>query len=145
MIDGAAVVALLADLSNLQQYLISHFQSGANGKFPELDPLGGDIFGKIPWSNLESPVSNRADTLHGQEAHLSMPVARVSITLETSILQEFTCGKVRFLLTLEAADGDCHDLALQRSRIVFHGDAVNRIPPSTATVMLTEAVSRVKQ
>jgi hypothetical protein len=79
MVDGAPVMALFAYLGDFKLCFVAHCQPGAQIQLPNLDPSGGDIFGKISGAYVYTLVANLADALHGEKAYLAMPVTSMGI------------------------------------------------------------------
>ena len=52
-------VAFLADLGDFHQGFIAQLQPGADGKGQPVDAFGGDVFGKVTESDIQTPCPGR--------------------------------------------------------------------------------------
>jgi len=86
VVNGAAVVALFADLGNFNQGMLPQSQAVAHRNVFPVTAGGGDVFGKIAESYLKAFFTGLIYFFGGQKTDLSMLGAGVGITLETMLL-----------------------------------------------------------
>jgi hypothetical protein len=108
-VNGAPVVADLADLGHLDQRFGTYPQAGPYGQGRQIQAFGGKVFGERPGSNLQTQILHLLDALHGQQADLTVPGSPMGITRQSKILQQQTLGDILLGDPFLLADGNSHD------------------------------------
>ena len=70
--DRTLGVALLAELSEFKDSLISNSEMRTNGQGEEIYSIRGQILGKIPRPNIETKASHLLNAFNSQQAYLAM-------------------------------------------------------------------------
>ncbi len=70
--DRTLGVALLAELTEFKDSLISNSEMCAHGQGEKIYPLCRQILSKIPRPNIETMASHLFNAFNGQQAHLAM-------------------------------------------------------------------------
>ena len=86
IINGAAVVALFADLGNFNQCVFSQSDPGAHRNVFPINAGGGDVFGKIAKGYVKALMTDIVYFFGGQKTHLSMPGAGMGIAFQAMLL-----------------------------------------------------------
>lgn len=111
VIDGAAIVTLLADLGDLQQDGLADSQPAADRQGHEIDPFGGEIFGKISGTDLKPHGDHFVDALLGEETELAVAAASVRVVFQSPVGKQFPLGDVSFPLAFVLAKTNGQDLS----------------------------------
>jgi hypothetical protein len=72
---GTTGVAVLANLSDLEENPVPHTQHCSNRKGGKINSFGGKVFCKGAWPDLEAHSHHFVYTLHRQQTHLPMAAA----------------------------------------------------------------------
>lgn len=65
MVNGAALMALLADLRDFEKGILSDFEDGSEGEGTEVDATGREVFGEVPRTDIESGGSHLLHAFDG--------------------------------------------------------------------------------
>ncbi len=84
IINSTPRMTFLAYLRNLENNF-SDFQSCANRQINEVNSFSRYILSKVSFIDIEAQRLHFLYTCHGQQAHLSVPVAGMSVALDTEI------------------------------------------------------------
>jgi hypothetical protein len=74
-IDSAPGVTLFTDLSDFQRNPLPHRQTRANRQGNQVNPLGGEVLGKITGANIEAITTHLVNAFDSQQTHLAMSAA----------------------------------------------------------------------
>ena len=88
IVDGAACVADLADLADLDQDVIANLELRAQGECEQVDSLGGEVLSKIALVHIESARLRRLDRFCGQKRDLAVPMPGMRIGGESKLLDD---------------------------------------------------------
>jgi len=106
MKNGAPAVTLLADLGDLEKDSLPKTKPCTRYQLPQPDAGGCDIFGKIPRIHRKSSLADFRDALHGEQAHLPVPVPCMGISVETATCKKPALLYIALLLAFALAEGD---------------------------------------
>ena len=111
MIDGAVGVAFLSDLCYLQQRILCCKQR-PNGKCSEIDPCHKKIFSESTVCDLCTLPIELLHLIVGQKTDLSVPWARMSITVDSVIFRQLNHRYRLFFRTFFFTDTGSFDDSL---------------------------------
>src|SRR6185369_9199350 len=105
VIDGAAGMALLADLGHFQERR-SDCKPGPDRQRHQFDAAGRDVLGEIPGRYRQTQGTHFFDAFTGKQAYLAVPVAGMGIAEDAVILLQRYPGHGTFPFSLGLTDTD---------------------------------------
>lgn len=123
MVNGAAVMAFLADLRNFSLNVIANAHASADGETDEVNAFSGNVLGKVTGTYGKAYVHHLLNALYGQEADLPMPFAGgMGVTLNAVVVQYgyFRNGLLAHALAITYVNGNylcAHVLKITYSEI----------------------------
>ena len=110
MIDLAVAMALLADLRDLEED-IPDAQTRPDGQFLEAEPLCNDVLAECAEVNIGAARAEVVDLTETEEAHLTMPIARMGVAVNAVLRHEENAVHRVFLRPALLADAERSDLS----------------------------------
>ena len=102
--DGAAFMADLADLGDLQQHLSTHLEAGPHRQGHHFQALHRQVFGKIPRGHRGASGHHLLDAGQRQQAHLAAAAFGVGVAFQAVLRQQTGRRHVVFNYPFAVAD-----------------------------------------